>query len=234
MRPLANGVAAVALVLVVGHALRGHHASHATASTAAEPAAPLVQIAPAETGRRVIATGKGSREDRCDVPGVVNGASVIFEVDTGDPDIADFAASYIGKLGIDPASLHWSEFDPGTRYGKTAQATAREIRVGDIVWTDEPITFWSNWRYSFGDDEIPLLGLSAVRSRGVQIEWMADGNCRLTVAQSSTPRQCDEYALSKMRSDLAVARCERDCSGVAWCRRLSNDQPLLPYSGGGR
>jgi hypothetical protein len=133
--------------------------------------------------RRVIATGQGSRENRCDVPGVVNGVPVTFEVDTGDPNPADFAASYIRKLGFNPTSLEWSELDPGTRYGKVANAKAREIRIGDVVWTDQTITFFSNWRYSFGDDEQPLFGLPSLRARGVQLEWMQDGNCRLTVAQ---------------------------------------------------
>lgn len=131
---------------------------------------------------QVIAVGQGTRHNRCDVRGFANGAAVTFEVDTGDPDIADFPGSYVAKLGI-TKPLAYAELWPGTRYGKTARTTLRQIRVGDVVWNDPEVNVYSDWNYSFGDDQIPLLGLAALRMRGINVEFEGGEHCRLTVAR---------------------------------------------------
>ena len=56
----------------------------------------------------------------------------------------------------------------------------REIRVGDAVWRDVDARVYSDWRYTFGDDEIPLLGLAALRSQNIHVEFEGD-TCRLTM-----------------------------------------------------
>jgi hypothetical protein len=138
-----------------------------------------------EGNRRVIASATITG-NRCKVPGYANGAAVTYEIDTGDPITADFSASHIHKLGLNPASLDFAELWPGTRYGTIATTTLREIRVGDVVWNDPEVRIYSNWRYTFGDDETPLLGLAALNSRGVHLEF--DGDlCRLTVSGNEKP-----------------------------------------------
>ncbi|MGA8612235.1 MAG: hypothetical protein WB760_11050 [Xanthobacteraceae bacterium] len=149
----------------------------------AQPVAPIAR-AVNETARRVIATGGGARENRCDVPGSVNGRALVFEIDTGDPTMADFPASYIDKLHVDRATLEWFELDPGTRYGRVAWAIVREIRIGDVVWENPRVRFYENWRFSFGSEENPLFGLPALKAEGVNVEWTGD-TCRLTVAVGS-------------------------------------------------
>jgi predicted aspartyl protease len=116
---------------------------------------------------------------RCHVQGQANGVAFTFSVDTGDPVAADFSSSHAKKLGLDPAALHYEEIWPGTRYGKIATTTLREIRVGDVVWNNAQVRIYSNWRFSFGDDETPLLGLEALQSRGIHVEFDGD-MCRLT------------------------------------------------------
>lgn len=218
MRP---AVVAVGLVLVAGLALRGHNASRATAPVAPRPndPSPVVTVEPAvkETGRRVIASAKTDNE-RCDVPGVVNGVPLTLEIDTGDPVVIDFPGKFVKTLGLKPGP--YEEFSPGTRYGKIASATVREIRVGDVVWLNEQARVYSNWSYTFGNDEIPLLGLAALRSHGVHVEFEGD-MCRLTVAQSSAPAQCNKYSLSKLRGDETLRRCKGECSAVPFCRGLT-------------
>jgi len=135
------------------------------------------------TGRRVIASAKTDNE-RCDVPGVVNGQSLTLEIDTGDPNSIDLPSKFVARLGLKPGS--YEEFWPGTRYGKIAKATVREIRVGDVVWLNQQGFVYSDWDYTFGSDEIPLLGLAALRAQGVHVEFDG-GMCHLTVAQSSAP-----------------------------------------------
>ena len=125
---------------------------------------------------------------RCHVQGQANGAPFTFTIDTGDPIVADFSASHATKLGLDPASLHYEEIWPGTRYGKIATTTLREIRVGDVTWSNVQARIYSNWRYTFGDDETPLLGLDALQRRGIHIE--IDGDmCRLTAPPLMEARQ---------------------------------------------
>lgn len=131
--------------------------------------------------RQVIAVGQGSRRNRCDVRGFANGVALTYEIDTGDPVVADFPSSYVGRLGIG-GSLNYTELWPGTRYGKIATTVLRQIRVGDVVWNDPEVRVYSDWDYAFGDDEIPLLGLAALRMRGINVEFAGD-RCRLTVAR---------------------------------------------------
>jgi hypothetical protein len=146
---------------------------------------------------------------------------VTFQIDTGAPGFADFSSSYVRKLGISSAALHYSEWWPGTRYGKAARTTVRELRVGDVVWNDADVSIYQNWRYAFGADEIPLLGLAALQSQGVHLEMDGD-TCRLTVAAAQTARpQCTDYTLSKLRGDEILRRCHDECSSVPWCERLT-------------
>jgi hypothetical protein len=151
------------------------------------PAGPPPQIAPPQvssgSGRQVIAVGEGTRSNRCDIRGFANGIAVTFEVDTGDPYVAEFPSSYVGRLGIE-GPLDYSDWWPGTRYGKIATAKLREIRVGDVVWHDPEVNVYSDWDYAYGSDEVPLLGLSALRMRGVNVEFDAEGRCRLTAARN--------------------------------------------------
>jgi hypothetical protein len=170
-----------------------------------------------EDGRRVIASGEMVNDD-CPVAGFVNGKPVTFRVDTGNPVIAEFAASFVRKLDLKPGP--YQEWLPGTRYGKVANATAREIRIGEVAWVNEQVRIYSNWRYAYGDDETPWLGFAALKSQGINIEL--DGNtCRLTVARSSAPAQCGAYTLSKLRGDETLRLCEGECAAVPFCRRLT-------------
>lgn len=151
------------------------------------PAGPPPKIAPPQvppgSGRQVIAVGEGTRRNRCDIGGFANGVAVTFEIDTGDPNMADFPSSYVGKLGIG-GPLNYYELDPGTRYGKIATTKLREIRVGDVVWNAPEVNVYSDWDYTYGSDEIPLLGLGALKMRGVDVEFDAKGRCRLTAARN--------------------------------------------------
>lgn len=159
---------------------------HLPAKPHGQSSGPVLPTIKQETGRRVIATGQGSRNDRCDVAAAVDGGAgavaTVFEVDTGDPVEADFPGKYIKRLGVDAAALNWYELDPGTRYGKIAHATLRQIRIGEVVWNNPEVRFFSNWRYTFGADEIPLLGLHALNSKGIHVEFDG-GGCRLTAAR---------------------------------------------------
>jgi hypothetical protein len=132
-----------------------------------------------ETGRRVIASAK-TNNDRCDVGGVVNSVPLTLEIDTGDPIEIDFPAKYVQRLGLKTGP--YEELWPGTRYGKIANAQVKEIRVGDVVWRNATARVYSNWDYTFGSDEIPLLGLAALRAQGVHVEFEGD-MCRLTVSR---------------------------------------------------
>jgi predicted aspartyl protease len=191
-----------------------------------QPAAPVVKPSPVvkqspptkDTARRVIASAT-IEDNECRISGSVNGAPSRFIVDSGAGEVALFSVSHLGALGINRASLHFEEVWPGTRYGKIAKTTVREIRVGDVVWLNEPVEIYANWRFAFGDDETPLLGLGALQEQGVNLEF--EGNiCRLTVANSSQPSQCSDYRLSKTRSDQALQLCQAQCSAAPWCRRL--------------
>lgn len=135
-----------------------------------------------DASRQVIAIGQDTRRNRCDVRGFANGVALTYEIDTGDPNIADFPSSYVRRLGIG-GSLNYTEWWPGTRYGKIATTTLRQIRVGDVVWNDSEVNVYSDWDYSFGDDEIPLLGLAALKMRGISVEFEG-GRCQLTVARN--------------------------------------------------
>jgi hypothetical protein len=176
-----------------------------------------------EPGRRVIVSAK-VKNNSCIVPGTVNGAPAMLAADTGDPNMADFSASYARrKLGIDTAKLHFLEWWPGTRYGKVAHATVREIRIGDVTWEDVDVEIYQNWHYAFGDESVGLLGLKALQARGIHLEM--DGDiCRLTVApglDEQAGSQCQSYALSKLSADQARQRCNAECSGAEWCKRLT-------------
>jgi predicted aspartyl protease len=142
--------------------------------------APSVPKIVSQSERRVIAISK-IEGGRCHVLGEANGEPMTFTIDTGDPIDADFSSSHITKLGINPAALHYEEIWPGTRYGKIATTTLREIRIGYVRWSHVQVRIYSNWRYLFGDDETPLLGLAALQSRGVHVEIDGD-TCRLTIA----------------------------------------------------
>jgi hypothetical protein len=165
-------------------ALFGFCAGLVAAAAVLNPA-PIAAVPQMESGRQVIAEGVGSRADRCDVPGFANDEAVTFEIDTGDPDNADFPSSYISRLGI-KGPLYYKELWPGTRYGKIARTTLRQIQIGDVVWHDLEINVYTNWDYSFGSDETPLLGLKALKSKGLHIE-IDGGTCRLTVEPPSPP-----------------------------------------------
>jgi hypothetical protein len=186
-REWVNGLTAIGLVFVCGLAARGYSASHGAAVTASprkpEQAAAVVN----ESGRRVIATGEGSRSDRCDVHGTANGKPFVFEIDTGAGDMALFSSSHLAKLSINPKTLHYEEFWPGTRYGKIATTNLREIVIGGVVWNKPEVRIYSNWKFSFGGDEgdeTPLLGLPALNAKGVNVEFDG-GMCRLTVARKA-------------------------------------------------
>jgi hypothetical protein len=125
---------------------------------------------------------------RCYVQGQANGAPFTFSVDTGSPVAAIFSASYIKKLGLDAATLHYEEIWPGTRYGKIATTTLHEIRVGDVTWSNVQVRVYGNWRFAFGDDETPLLGLDALQRRGIHLEFDGD-MCRLTAPPVVGARQ---------------------------------------------
>jgi hypothetical protein len=192
-REVVNGLTALGLVFVLGLAARGYSASHGTAliapsPTTAKPAVPAPQPVSKETGRRVVASAK-IVNDRCNLPGFAGqgsgrNAAFTFEIDTGDPSIADFSNRWVAKLGLNPATLDYREVEPGTRYGKIAYATLPEIRIGDMVWKNEQVGIWDRWSYSFGHEEIPLFGLVALQKRGVRLEVEGD-TCRLTVARKA-------------------------------------------------
>jgi hypothetical protein len=176
------------------------------------------------SGRRVLAEAK-IEGDRCHLPGYANDVPVVWEIDTGDPIDGDFAKSWVGKLGL--GNLQYEEIWPGTRYGKIADTTV-DIRVGDWAISNAHARVYSNWRYTFGDDEDhPLLGLAALQKRGVRLEVEGD-TCRLTMAGGSPspanvrammmPRQC--HALPTLRGDKAYSLCETTCSAVPFCEKL--------------
>jgi predicted aspartyl protease len=131
-----------------------------------------------DRNRQVIALAKIT-DGRCHVSGFANNAPFVFEIDTGDPIIADFSASAIGKLGL-RGPLRYQKIWPGTRYGGSATATLRELRIGAWVLTNVDVRIMQNWRFTFGDDESPLLGLAALQSRGIRFEVEGD-TCRLTL-----------------------------------------------------
>jgi len=169
----------------VGYSLMPDHARLATWHAESHPLAKLAQVLTPQwpsidkpAARHMIASSKIVGE-RCYVHGQANGTSFTFSVDTGDPFHAEFSASHVRELGINPASLHYEELWPGTRYGKIATTTLRELRVGDVTWNNVQIRIYSDWRYTFGDDESPLLGLAALQSRGIHVEFDGD-MCRLT------------------------------------------------------
>ena len=137
--------------------------------------------------RQVIAVGRSGRSNRCDVRGFANGVATDFEIDTGDPNTADFPGSYVRKLGVE-GPLDYYELSPGTRYGKIANAHLRQIRIGSVTWDNPEVSFFSDWDYSFGDDEIPLLGLPALKMHGVNVEFDRGDTCRLTVARNRRAR----------------------------------------------
>jgi predicted aspartyl protease len=139
---------------------------------------PSVSMIVSQPERRVIAISK-IEGGRCHVLGEANGVPMTFTIDTGDPIDADFSSSHITKLGINPAALHYEEIWPNTRYGKIATTTLREIRTGYVRWSDAQVRIYSNWRYSFGDDETPLFGLMALQRHDIHVEFDG-GMCRLT------------------------------------------------------
>jgi hypothetical protein len=173
---------------VIGSALLIVHPQIGGGSAAAPvippPATPVIAKPEVSSGgaRQVIAVGQGTRSNRCDVPGFANDKPVIFEIDTGDPNIADFPSSYVRRLSI-KESLAYHEFIPGTRFGKIANTHLRQIRIGSVTWDNPEVSFFSDWDYSFGDDEIPLFGLPGLRKYGIAVEFEGD-RCRLTVARN--------------------------------------------------
>jgi hypothetical protein len=172
---LAGAVAAVTLLIAPPHSRDG---------VAAPVPPPVIGKPEASYGghRWVIAVGQGTRSNRCDIQGFANGVPLTFEIDTGDPNLADFPSSYVGRLGIE-GPLDYSERFPDTRFGKVATTTLNEIRIGEVVWDHPEVNVLSNWDYSFGSDEIPLFGLPALTQRGINVEFEKDGRCRLTVAR---------------------------------------------------
>jgi hypothetical protein len=88
---------------------------------------------------------------------------------------------------VGPASLvlQISILLPGARYGGIANATLHELRVGDWALNNVEVQIFDRWRYAFGEDETPLLGLPALQQRGVRLE--IEGNtCRLTLPATRT------------------------------------------------
>jgi predicted aspartyl protease len=146
------------------------------------PAADDPQPVTFDGNREVIAASTITGQ-RCHVPGSANGAPVTFEVDTGDPVFADFSARFAARIGLDPARLHYEELWPGTRYGGIAETTLHTLRIGPWQLTDVPVRVYDNWKYTFGDDAYPLLGLAALQSNGVRLEIEGD-TCRLTVPRA--------------------------------------------------
>jgi hypothetical protein len=146
---------------------------------------PEIPASPAASSgaRHVIAVGQGTRPNRCDVRGFANGVPLTFEVDSGDPNIADFPGSYAGKLSI-RQPLDFFDMFPGTRYGKIAKTTLHEIRIGGVIWRAPEVNVFSDWDYSFGSDEVPLLGLRALQMHGINVEFDGGDRCRLTVARN--------------------------------------------------
>jgi predicted aspartyl protease len=177
------------------------------------------QSSASDAGRRVIASARID-DEQCHIAGFANGAAFRFVIDTGVPGVAAFSSSDVRRLGLNGGTLRYEQIWPGTRYGKSANVTLREIRIGDVVWQNEQVDIFSNWRFAFGDNESPLLGLGALKSQGVHLEVDGD-TCRLTVASSSAPAQCGDYKLSKMRGDETLRLCESECSAVPFCRRLT-------------
>jgi predicted aspartyl protease len=144
----------------------------------AKPHAPAPVSSSPNENRQVIAAA-AIIGNRCHVKGLANNAPFIFIIDTGDPHIADFAASAVARLGL-RGTLDYQELWPGTRYGGVATARLRELRIGAWTLKNIDIGIYKNWRFSFGDDEAPLLGLAALQSQGVRLE--VEGNvCRLTL-----------------------------------------------------
>lgn len=179
------GMAASAVVvcgLLISHP---HFGSGSVAAPA--PVGPPPQIAQPQVtsgnDRLVIAVGRSGTNNRCDVQGFANGVATDFEIDTGDPNEADFPGSYIRKLNIG-GPLDYHELDPGTRYGKIAPVKLRQIRIDNVVWNNPTVYVYSDWDYTFGSDEIPLLGLPALKERGVNVEFDKGDTCRLTVARN--------------------------------------------------
>lgn len=175
---LAGAVAAV--TLLIAHPGTGSNGE--AAPFIPPPQIPASQAA-SSGARHVIAVGQGTRPNRCDVRGFANGVPLTFEVDSGDPNIADFPGSYVRKLGIEEP-LDYYELSPGTRYGKIARATLRHIRIGNVVWREPEVNVFSDWDYSFGSDEVPLLGLRALKMHGINVEFDGGDRCRLTVARN--------------------------------------------------
>jgi hypothetical protein len=175
-RIIATLLAGVVIVCGVAVSKLGHDGASAKD-------APVPAPVSFDASRQVIAVGQGIRHNRCDVRGFANDVALTYEIDTGDPNIADFPSSYVRKLGIGE-SLNYTEWWPGTRYGKIATTTLRQIRIGDVVWNDSEVNVHSDWAYSFGSDEIPLLGLAALRMRGINVEFEGD-RCQLTVARKN-------------------------------------------------
>jgi predicted aspartyl protease len=219
----------VVVGVILGVALHQAPKTGKTSSTGSQPvpqqatrqeaSAPVPALQ--ERGRRVIASAKVDG-DRCIASGFVNdNVPVTFMIDTGAPDFADFSISYVHTFGVDPATLHYSEWWPGTRFGKIATTSIKSIRIGDVVWRNPTVQFYQNWNFSFGDVSKPLLGLLALKAFDIHVEFEGDV-CRLTVPATSTPSQCVAYNLSQTRSDEALRLCRSTCAAVPFCLKLTS------------
>jgi hypothetical protein len=137
-----------------------------------------------QAGERVIATAKIDGENRCKIGGELDGVPLTFMVDTGAPRSVEISTDVLAKLGRTKSQYDFEELWPGTRYGKIAKTTVN-LRIGDLAITNANAFIYDRWEYTFGHPEIPLLGMGALKNRGVRLE-IEGSTCKLVMPQTVT------------------------------------------------
>jgi predicted aspartyl protease len=129
----------------------------------------------------VVAEARIDGDGKCVVPGFLtaeNTAALKFEIDTGAGEAIWVSATHLPALGINPKKLQFQELDPGTRYGKVANARLRAVRIGGVTVRDVDAQILTRWRYTFGNGENPLIGIPFLKKSGLHIEVNGDA-CKL-------------------------------------------------------
>jgi predicted aspartyl protease len=148
-----------------------------------QSAGPVLPSGKELAGRRVIASAKIDGGNRCKIGGRLDGVPLTFMVDTGAPRTVEISADLLPKLGRTQSQYQFEELWPGTRYGKIARTTFDELRIDSFVLARPDVRIYDRWSYSFGNDTAPLLGMGALKERGVRLEIEGD-TCRLTMPET--------------------------------------------------
>jgi hypothetical protein len=169
------------LAVVVGASVR-----HLPAKPqSGQSAAPVFPSGKEQDTRRVIASAKIDGDNRCKIRGYLDGVSLPLMVDTGAPRAVEISADLLPKFSRTTSQYNFDELWPGTRYGKIARTTFDELRIGSFVLARPDVRIYDRWSYSFGNDTTPLLGMGALKDRGVRLEIEGD-ICRVTMPATRT------------------------------------------------